>query len=214
MENQEKNQKGNQEYNQEHNQDHNQNNGLELLKKVIETNERNIEQGIKTEFLYEDLFSLKGETESTMRGLNSTIFKLLKSQEKEVQERNEFIEKVPKAIEARLSEDSLNQLKALEKNSKFMKIIFYGMIGALFLSVFTTVGNIIFAKQWYAESIRSKSEIRQEILNEIKNDGQSIYKVNDYKLLQHNTELMNKWIKKSPKDAEKFLRFKDGYESR
>ena len=42
MENQEKNQKGNQEYNQ----DHNQNNGLELLKKVIETNERNIEQGI------------------------------------------------------------------------------------------------------------------------------------------------------------------------
>ena len=40
MENQEKNQKGNQEYNQERNQEHNQNNGLELLKKVIETNER------------------------------------------------------------------------------------------------------------------------------------------------------------------------------
>ena len=51
MENQEKKQKGNQEYNQERNQDHNQNNGLELLKKVIETNERNIEQGIKTEFV-------------------------------------------------------------------------------------------------------------------------------------------------------------------
>ena len=53
MENQEKNQKGNQEYNQ----DHNQNNGLELLKKVIETNERNTEQGIKTAFVYEDLLN-------------------------------------------------------------------------------------------------------------------------------------------------------------
>ena len=44
MENQEKNQKGNQEYNQEHSQ----NNGLELLKKVIETNERNTERFRKT----------------------------------------------------------------------------------------------------------------------------------------------------------------------
>ena len=59
MENQEKNQKGNQEYNQ----DHNQNNGLELLKKVIETNERNTEQGIKTAFVYEDLLNIKGETD-------------------------------------------------------------------------------------------------------------------------------------------------------
>ena len=71
MENQEHNQKGNQEYNQ----NHNQNNGLELLKKVIETNERNIEQGIKTEFLYEDLLNIKVETESTMRRFNATILK-------------------------------------------------------------------------------------------------------------------------------------------
>ena len=62
MENQEKSQKGNQEYNQEHSQ----NNGLELLKKVIETNERNTEQGIKTEFVYEDLLNIKGATVSTM----------------------------------------------------------------------------------------------------------------------------------------------------
>jgi hypothetical protein len=58
------------------NQDHNQNNGLELLKKVIETNERNIEQGIKTEFVYEDLLNIKGATESTMRRFNATILKL------------------------------------------------------------------------------------------------------------------------------------------
>ena len=46
MENQKKSQKENQEHNQERSQEHNQNNGLELLKKVIETNERNTEQGI------------------------------------------------------------------------------------------------------------------------------------------------------------------------
>jgi lysozyme family protein len=94
-----------------------------------------------------------------------------------------------------------------------MKNIFYGMIAALFLSVLTTAGNIFFTKQWYAESIKSKSEIRQEILNEIKKDGQSIYKDEDYLQLQNNTELMNKWIEKNPKDAKNFLRFKDGYEA-
>ena len=34
----------------------------------------------------------------------------------------------------------------------------------------------------------------------------------DYLQLQHNTELMNKWMNKNPKDAE-ILRFKDGYEA-
>ncbi|GAB1356735.1 hypothetical protein MASR1M29_09030 [Cloacibacterium normanense] len=217
MENQEKNQKGNQEYNQErnqeHNQEHNQNNGLELLKKVIETNERNTEQGIKTEFVYEDLLNIKGETESTMRRFNATILKLSESLEKETQERNEFIERIPKTIEITPSEDYLNLNKVLSKNSKFMKNIFYGMIAALFLSVLTTIGNIFFTKQWYSESIKSKSEIRQEILDEIKKDGQSIYKDEDYLQLQQNTKLMNKWMEKNPKDAKNFLRFKDGYEA-
>lgn len=210
MENQEKNQKGNQEYNQEHNQ----NNGLELLKKVIETNERNTEQGIKTAFVYEDLLNIKGETESTMRRFNATILKLSESLEKEAQERNEFIERIPKTIEIIPSEDYLNLNKELLKNSKFMKNVFYGMIAALFLSVLTTAGNIFFTKQWYAESIKAKNEIRQEILDEIKKEGQSIYKDEDYLQLQHNTELMNKWMEKNPKDAKNFLRFKDGYESR
>ena len=213
MENQEKKQKGNQEYNQERNQDNNKNNGLELLKKVIETNERNTEQGIKTEFVYEDLLNIKGETESTMRGFNATILKLSKKKKKEAQGRNEFIERIPKTIEIIPSEDYLNLNKALEKNSKFMKIIIYGMIAALFLSVLTTAGNIFFTKQWYAESIKSKSEIRQEVLDEIKKEGQSIYKDEDYQQLLHNTELMNKWMKKNPKDAKNFLRFKDGFEA-
>ena len=143
-----------------------------------------------------------------MRGFNATILKLSESLEKEAQERNEFIERIPKTIEIRPSEDYLNLNKALEKNSKFMKIIIYGMIAALFLSVLTIVGNIFFTKQWYAESIKSKSEIRQEVLDEIKKEGQSIYKDEDYQQLLHNTELMNKWMKKNPKDAEKFLRFK------
>ena len=95
-----------------------------------------------------------------------------------------------------------------------MKIFRWSGLGTVILGILLLVISINFATKWYKESIRSKSEIRQEILDEIKNDGQSIYKVEDYKQLHHNTELVNKWIEKNPKDAEKFLRFKDGYESR
>jgi high-affinity Fe2+/Pb2+ permease len=154
--------------------------------------------------VYEDLLNIKGETESTMRRFNATILKLSESLEKEGQERNEFIERIPKTIEIRPSEDYLNLNKSFEKNSKFMKNIFYGMIAALFLSVLTTAGNIFFTKQWYVESIKSKSEIRQEILDEIKKDGQSIYKDEDYLQLQHNTELMNKWMRKTQRCKEFF----------
>ena len=59
-----------------------------------------------------------------MRRFNATILKLSESLEKETQERNEFIERIPKTIEIIPSEDYLNLNKALEKNSKFMKIIF------------------------------------------------------------------------------------------
>lgn len=70
------------------------------------------------------------------------------------------------------------------------------------------------AIQKVSESIRAKSEIRQEILDEIKRDWKAIYKNDDYNQLKYNTDLMNKWMKKNPKDGEKFMRFKDGFESK
>lgn len=57
-------------------------------------------------------------------------------------------------------------------------------------------------------------EIRAELLQEIKNDEKEIYNKNDVDQLKYNTELMNKWMKKNPKDADKFLKFKSGYEAR
>ncbi|OPC59350.1 hypothetical protein BAY13_10475 [Elizabethkingia bruuniana] len=196
------------------NKENNQDNGLELLNKVIETNERNIEQGIKIEFLYEDLLFIKGETESTMRGLNTTNLKLVGLLEKETQEREKFLERIPKAIEAELSEDSLNFLKDFQKKSKGVKYLIFGSLGILLLSIIVIFSIGKLAKNWYSESIKTKTEIREELFTEIKNQGKNVYKTADFELLKHNTIIMNKWIQKNPKDSENFLRFKEGFESR
>lgn len=188
--------------------------GFELLKKVIETNEATIEHYIMLKNSREDIIRMDKKIEDTLKILNGTLEKTERFSALEEQKIQALLDSIPKSIEANLSSKANMQLEHFEKKSKLVKIVFYGMITALLLSVFTTIGNIFFAKQWYAESIRSKTEIRQEVLDKIQNDGHSIYKVEDYRQLQHNTELMNKWMEKNPKDAEKFLRFKDGYESR
>ncbi|OPC52970.1 hypothetical protein BAY06_02445 [Elizabethkingia anophelis] len=188
--------------------------GFELLKKVIETNEATIEHYIILKNSREDIIRMDQKIEDTLKMLHETLEKTWGFSALEEQKIHALLDSIPKSIETNLSSKTNMQLEQFEKKSKFVKIVFYGMIAALLFSVFTTTGNIFFAKQWYAESIRSKSEIRQEILDKIQNDGQSIYKVEDYRQLQYNTKLMNKWMEKNPKDAEKFLRFKDGYESR
>ena len=196
------------------NKENNQDFGLELLKKVIETNERNIEQGIKAEFAFEDLLSLKGKTDSSLQGMNAMYLKLVESLEKEKQEREIFLEKIPKTIDVIIPETTLKQFKAFEKKFKAGRYLFFGSIGILILSIITifSVGKL--AKNWYSESIKTKTEIRQEILTEIENEGKSIYKTSDLEQLKTNTVIMNKWMHKNPKEAESFLKFKDGFESR
>jgi hypothetical protein len=73
--------------------------------------------------------------------------------------------------------------------------------------------SITFATNWYKESIKAKSELRQDILNEIAVEGKKIYDENEIRILSKNTQVMQLWIKNSPKKAEDFLRFKDGYEA-
>ena len=71
-----------------------------------------------------------------------------------------------------------------------------------------------FTKKWYAESIKTKEEVRKQLLIEFENKGKGIYDVKSYEKLQYNTDLVNKWIDKYPNDADKFLRFKEGYEAK
>lgn len=97
------------------------------------------------------------------------------------------------------------------KENKRKKLLFFGEIAA-FAIVLLFSG--IFSFKWFAESIRTKTEIRQQILDEFKADGQSIYEVKDYQQLEHNTEMMNKWMDAYPKEGREFMKFKKGFESR
>ena len=73
----------------------------------------------------------------------------------------------------------------------------------------------IVLKSYIIEKFKPFLDIYEEEIKELIKFQyiKSIYKDEDYLQLQHNTELMNKWMEKNPKDAKNFLRFKDGYEA-
>ncbi|MCG7281926.1 hypothetical protein MHJ94_11555 [Chryseobacterium taklimakanense] len=183
----------------------------ELLKKVVETNEENIKSTKQVESVHREAQNFYQTAQNAIIGSTNMMQKAMQLVRTELESIIGFKTSIPESIPADLSENTVNFFEKIEKHIQF---IFPGSIGILSLAVIIFFGTNYFAFKWYSESIRAKSEIRQEILDEIKKDGKAIYKVEDYNQLRYNTDLMNKWMKKNPRDGEKFLRFKEGYESK
>lgn len=181
-----------------------------LLKKVIKELELNSEQLATSSGQIEDLNARLAETEFALQAIEKIFHETGGFLNKEAEKREAFLVRLSELNKVDLSDEAVQALNGFRKKYRFLLV----GIGVLVFSFLVLSTSFYFTRQFYSASIRSKSELRQEILDEIHNNGKAIYKIEDYQQLQHNTELMNKWMKKNPKDADKFLRFKDGYESK
>ena len=188
-----------------------QNDIYELLRKVVETNEENIKSTKQTESVHLEARNFYQSAQNAIIGSTNMMQKAIQFVRTELDSIWDYKTSIPESIPAHLSETTVNFFERIEKHIKF---IFPGSIGILSLAAIITFGSGHFAFKWYSESIRAKSEIRQEILDEIKKDGKAIFEIKDYDQFKYNTDLMNKWMKKNPKDGEKFMKFKEGFESK
>ena len=197
--------------NQNTNSNEPQNDIYELLRKVVETNEENIKSTKQTESVHLEARNFYQSAQNAIIGSTNMMQKAMQLVRTELESIIGFKSSIPESIPAHLSETTLSFFERIEKLVKF---IFSRSLAILSLAVIILFGTGHFSFKWYSESIRAKSEIRQEILDEIKRDGKEILEIEDYNQLKYNTDLMNKWMKKNQKDGEKFLRFKEGYESK
>jgi asparagine synthetase A len=201
--------------------DETKSNGIELLENVIKSNEKtvasneeNIEQCVKVQFDIEDLMSSFKHMQTDLREVKTKYSEVVEFYEIEQSKRAEFLTNVPTKIEAVLSQETIDFYGNLEKRMKRKEKIIWSGFGTFILGIFTMILSINFASNWYKESIKAKSEIRQDILNEIADEGKKIYNENEITILRENTEIMQLWMKNNPKKAEDFLRFKEGFEAR
>ena len=195
--------------------------GFELLEKVIKSNEENIKSNedkiklyVKLRFMFEDHLKMMGQTQLDFGVVAETYKDAMKFYELESVKRSEFLINFPTKIEAVLAPETVESFEKIDSKIKEIKIFSWFRIGTMILAILILFISINFTTNWYNESIRTKSEIRQEILDEIANGGKKIYDENEVKALSENTKLMQLWIKNNPKKAEDFLRFKDGYDAK
>nr|WP_314495592.1 hypothetical protein [uncultured Chryseobacterium sp.] len=125
----------------------------------------------------------------------------------------EVVKEIPTKIEIVLSQETKDFYEDFYKKMEMKEKFNWSGLGIIILGIFTFVLSITFATNWYKESIKAKSELRQDILKEIADEGKKIYDENVVKILNENTQVMQLWIKNNPKKAEDFLRFKDGFEA-
>ncbi|WP_312078739.1 hypothetical protein [Chryseobacterium sp.] len=186
-------------------------NGMELLENVIKSNKENIEQNIKLQFAIEDHTTLLNDLKICLedgQSINNETVVFFKLEEAK---RTEFITNIPTQIETVLSKEAKDYLDGFAKDIRWKKKFIWSGIGVAIFAVLVLVISINFAATWYKEIIKAKSELRQDILNEIADEGKKIYDENEIKILSENTQVMQLWIKNNPKKAEDFLRFKDGF---
>ncbi len=182
------------------NQNTSQKDGFELLEKVIQSNEKNassIQEFVKkqTEFI------------TVMNGLLTE----LKQVETHIKQIADEIPKTVYLVHSPETQASVDGLKDQLNRRDFRKY-YSSIMLVLALLIIVAAGSL--SRKWFSESIRTKTEIRQQMLEEIRDDGRSIYKVKDYEQLEYNTDMMNKWMKAYPKEGKEFLKFKKGFESR
>ena len=194
--------------------------GFELLENVIRSNEENIKSNndrieiySKLAFALEDHLAIMGQTQLDFEAVGEIYQDAMKFHELESVKRTEFLKSIPTKIEAVLARETVEHFEKIDSKIKELKILTWSGLRTMILGILLLVISINFATKWYKESIKAKSELRQNILNEIAAEGKKIYDENEVKALSENTKLMQLWIKNNPKKAEDFLRFKDGYEA-
>ena len=171
-------------------------NGMELLENVVKSNERNIASNSENK-------ESNAEVKADIKDLVLTI--------RQLQLDFEAVKEIPTKIEIVLSQETSDFYEDFYKKMKMKEKFNWSGLGVFILGIFTFMISITFATNWYKESIKAKSELRQDILNEIAGEGKKIYDEKEIRILNENTQVMQFWIKNNPKKAEDFLRFKDGY---
>ena len=189
-------------------------NGLDLLNKVIKSNEDNIEKLASTVSIYQDILNLIGEFENSAISLNHRINNFetsFKDISKKIESTTKFI---PKNTKTDLSENTLSRLEHFEKKSKSLKYLLIGSFVSLGIAIIVMFLSFYLSKQWYSTSIKTKEEIRSQIFKEMRAEGKEFYDIEVFNRLEKDSEIINKGINKKPKEARSFLQFKEGYEAR
>lgn len=115
-----------------------------------------------------------------------------------------------KLVTLQLNEEDRKSLQDTQiqiKNQLKLRYYNFGIIA--FLAIVTTFSGY-FSTQFYKTSIQTKTEARQEFLNQLKNNNEVIVDQNIYEALINERKMMKNWSKSNPDDSKSYDNFRNG----
>ncbi|KPE49040.1 hypothetical protein SAMN05421866_0060 [Chryseobacterium oranimense] len=161
---------------------------------------------ITTSALEKQISQLNSESAS-MQELSMEVSDIF---DRKVQE----LKKNVSGIEVGISPEDLKKLESYKDYFKHYKPVLYTslfvMLSGWGLGIFGAYSGI----KWYKESVRTKQEIRSEVLQEIGKDGNVIVLKEQWENYQFQNEVLKEWKKTNPEDSKSLIDYGNGYKAK
>lgn len=169
---------------------------------------RAIFEGIKTTGA-----ALHRETEKLNSGL-SGIDKKLKETESLVDKSLQELKYSVSDIRINVSPEDINKMESYKDYFKHYKPVFYGSLFILLCCLGLSAFGAYSGMKYYKESVRTKEEVRTQVLQEIGKSGNVIVPKEQWDNYQFQNEVLKAWKKTNPRDSESLINYGNGYKAR
>ncbi|WP_395761852.1 hypothetical protein [Elizabethkingia anophelis] len=133
--------------------------------------------------------------------------------EQDKKSREEFLNSIPKESPLVIPPEHLESMNNFTRSTGSVKQMHNGMLGVYGLAIlFVSICGYIGIKN-YEIGIKTKEEHREEFIQELKDNGNTVVPEKDLSELRKNTKLIQQWVKKYPKESDSFMKFREGYDS-
>lgn len=155
--------------------------------------------------------ALQKETQNLNSGISGIDGKLKESRELIDHSLKELKESVMD-IRVGISPEDMKKLESYKDYFKHYKPVLYTslfvMLSGWGLGVFGAYSGI----NYYKESVRTKQEIRVQVLQEIGKDGNVIVSKEQWENYQEQNEVLKAWKKANPRDSESLSNYFKGFQ--
>ena len=117
-------------------------------------------------------------------------------------------------IEIGISPEDLKKLESYKDYFKHYKPVFYGSLFILFCCLGLSAFGAYSGLKYYKESVRTKEEIRTQVLQDIGNEGNIIVPKEQWENYQFQNEVLKEWKKTNPEDSKSLIDYGNGYKAK
>lgn len=115
-------------------------------------------------------------------------------------------------IRVGISPEDLKKLEAYKDFFKHYKPFLYISVFALLSGLGMSFFGVYSGVKWYQESVRTKQEIRGEVLQEINQGGNVIVEKSKWDSYVEQSQVLRAWQKSNPKDSKSLEVYYKGYQ--